>query len=133
MMQPHGVQSFAPQIWRRRFGRPLSAPGQRNSTAAFLTVCPMPQRSGIETRAQARTTSTQLDGAGFAALLSLFNIGGRIGWASLSDYIGRKRTYFIFFALGILLYSSAPFAGRTARLHRKPMTSKPASTYIVTL
>jgi MFS family permease len=52
-------------------------------------------------------------GAGFAALLSLFNIGGRIAWASLSDYIGRKRTYFIFFALGMLLYSSAPFAGRT--------------------
>jgi MFS family permease len=52
-------------------------------------------------------------GAGFAALLSLFNIAGRIGWASFSDYIGRKRTYFIFFALGFLLYSSAPFAGRT--------------------
>jgi MFS family permease len=55
-------------------------------------------------------------GAGFAALLSLFNIGGRIGWASLSDYIGRKRTYFVFFALGILLYSSAPFAGRTGHV-----------------
>jgi MFS family permease len=55
-------------------------------------------------------------GAGFAALLSLFNIGGRIGWASLSDYIGRKRTYFIFFALGILLYSSAPFAGRAGHV-----------------
>jgi MFS family permease len=46
-------------------------------------------------------------------LLSLFNIGGRIGWASFSDYIGRKRTYFTFFALGIALYSLAPFAGRT--------------------
>src|SRR5688572_5892980 len=52
-------------------------------------------------------------GAGFAALLSLFNIGGRIGWASFSDYIGRKRTYFVFFALGFALYSLAPFAGRT--------------------
>jgi len=52
-------------------------------------------------------------GAGFAALLSLFNIAGRIGWASFSDYIGRKRTYFTFFALGFLLYSTAPFAGRT--------------------
>jgi MFS family permease len=52
-------------------------------------------------------------GAGFAALLSLFNIAGRIGWASFSDYLGRKRTYFIFFALGFLLYSMAPFAGRT--------------------
>jgi MFS family permease len=55
-------------------------------------------------------------GAGFAALLSLFNIGGRIGWASLSDYLGRKRTYFIFFALGILLYSLAPLAGQTGQV-----------------
>jgi MFS family permease len=55
-------------------------------------------------------------GAGFAALLSLFNIAGRIGWASFSDYIGRKRTYFIFFALGILLYSSAPTAGRAGNV-----------------
>jgi len=32
-------------------------------------------------------------------LLSLFNIAGRIGWASLSDRIGRQATYFIFFSL----------------------------------
>jgi MFS family permease len=51
-------------------------------------------------------------GAAFAALLSVFNIAGRIGWASLSDYIGRKRTYAIFFALGTVLYAAAPFAGR---------------------
>jgi MFS family permease len=51
-------------------------------------------------------------GAGFAALLSLFNIAGRIFWASLSDYLGRKRTYFIFFTLGMLLYAFAPTAGR---------------------
>ena len=51
-------------------------------------------------------------GAGFAALLSLFNIAGRIFWASLSDYLGRKRTYFIFFTLGTLLYAFAPTAGR---------------------
>ena len=48
--------------------------------------------------------------AGFAGLLSLFNIGGRFFWASTSDYIGRKMTYFTFFALGIALYASAPWA-----------------------
>src|SRR5580704_1376788 len=47
--------------------------------------------------------------AGFAGLLSLFNIGGRFFWASLSDYIGRKNTYYTFFILGIVLYASAPF------------------------
>ena len=55
-------------------------------------------------------------GASFAALLSLFNIGGRIIWASLSDYIGRKRTYFIFFALGAGLYASVPSAGRSGQV-----------------
>jgi MFS family permease len=48
--------------------------------------------------------------AGFTGLLSLFNIGGRFFWASLSDGIGRKATYYTFFVLGILLYLSAPWA-----------------------
>ncbi len=46
--------------------------------------------------------------AGFTALLSLFNIGGRFFWASLSDRLGRKTTYVIFFVLGGLLYASVP-------------------------
>jgi Major Facilitator Superfamily. len=50
--------------------------------------------------------------AGFTGLLSLFNILGRICWASLSDYIGRKITYFTFFTLGMALYASGPFAGQ---------------------
>lgn len=49
--------------------------------------------------------------AAFAGLLSLFNIAGRIMWASFSDYIGRKATYYTFFVLGIALYASAPSAG----------------------
>ncbi|WPP04815.1 OFA family MFS transporter [Methylocella tundrae] len=46
--------------------------------------------------------------AGFVGLLSLFNIGGRFVWASLSDKLGRKTTYFTFFGLGIVLYALAP-------------------------
>ena len=46
--------------------------------------------------------------AGFAALLSLFNIGGRFFWASLSDRMGRKVTYVVFFVLGGVLYLSVP-------------------------
>jgi MFS family permease len=48
--------------------------------------------------------------AGFTGLISLFNIGGRFFWASLSDYIGRKNTYYTFFLLGIALYAGAPWA-----------------------
>jgi MFS family permease len=47
---------------------------------------------------------------GFTGLLSLFNIGGRFFWASLSDYIGRKNTYYAFFLIGIVLYAAAPWA-----------------------
>ncbi len=43
-------------------------------------------------------------GAGFVGLISLFNIFGRIVWASSSDALGRKVTYFIFFTLGAALY-----------------------------
>jgi MFS family permease len=50
-------------------------------------------------------------GAAFAGLLSLFNILGRFFWASLSDYLGRKPTYALFFALGFVLYAAAPSAG----------------------
>ena len=49
--------------------------------------------------------------AGFTGLLSLFNIAGRIAWASSSDRLGRKTTYTLFFALGFLLYASAPASG----------------------
>jgi MFS family permease len=48
---------------------------------------------------------------GFVGLLSLFNMGGRFFWSSVSDYIGRKPTYFIFFALGAGLYFFLPQTG----------------------
>jgi MFS family permease len=54
--------------------------------------------------------------AGFTGLLSLFNILGRFFWASLSDYIGRKGTYFVFFVLGIVLYASVPTLGHAGQV-----------------
>jgi MFS family permease len=50
--------------------------------------------------------------AGFVGLLSLFNMGGRFFWASLSDKIGRKATYACFFVLGPAMYALVPFAGQ---------------------
>jgi MFS family permease len=49
--------------------------------------------------------------AGFVGLLSLFNMGGRFFWASVSDFIGRKPTYFLFFAAGAVLYFFVPQTG----------------------
>jgi MFS family permease len=50
--------------------------------------------------------------AGFVGLLSLFNMAGRFFWSSISDRLGRKATYAIFFLLGPALYAAVPLAGR---------------------
>ncbi len=47
--------------------------------------------------------------ATYVLMISVFNMIGRFFWASTSDYIGRKNTYYIFFVLGILLYLSIPY------------------------
>jgi hypothetical protein len=49
--------------------------------------------------------------AGFVSLLSIFNMVGRFFWSSASDYIGRKRTYMVFFGLGAALYVAVPLVG----------------------
>ena len=48
-------------------------------------------------------------GGGFAGLLSLFNMGGRFVWSSVSDYTGRKVVYCIYFLLGAILYCAIPY------------------------
>src|SRR3954466_6403770 len=48
---------------------------------------------------------------GFVALLSLFNMGGRFIWSSLSDYTGRKTIYVVYLLLGAVLYCLIHFAG----------------------
>jgi MFS family permease len=54
---------------------------------------------------------TPVAAAGFVGLMSLFNMGGRFFWASMSDLMGRKTTYAVFFLLGIVLYSLVPLSG----------------------
>jgi MFS family permease len=39
-------------------------------------------------------------------------MAGRFFWASASDYIGRKNTYFTFFVLGAILYALVPYTGK---------------------
>jgi MFS family permease len=54
--------------------------------------------------------------AGFVGLLSLANMAGRFAWSSLSDAIGRRRTYMAYFALGAVLYASVPATGRVGNV-----------------
>jgi MFS family permease len=58
---------------------------------------------------EALTAAAAAVGAGFVGLISLFNIFGRFAWATSSDKLGRKRTYYIFFILGALMYCAATY------------------------
>jgi hypothetical protein len=78
--------------------------------------------AGIGVLGVARTMITEIFGsslpdtvntsfaATYVVLISAFNMVGRFIWASASDYIGRRNTYWIFFVLGIALYLSIPVA-----------------------
>ena len=56
---------------------------------------------------------TAAEAANFVLLLSLFNLAGRFIWASGSDYIGRRNTYTLFFAVQFVLFLTVPgIAGR---------------------
>ena len=80
--------------------------------------------AGIGVLGVAKTMMTEIFGttlpktvnANFAAsyvlMISLFNMGGRFFWASVSDYIGRKTTFTIFFVCGITLYLSIPYTAQ---------------------
>ena len=59
---------------------------------------------------------TAASAAGFVGLLSLANMSGRFLWSSLSDLIGRRRTYMIFFAVGATLYAAVPTTGRAGNV-----------------
>tara|TARA_Y100000588_G_scaffold196347_1_gene210437 strand:+ start:28 stop:1713 length:1686 start_codon:yes stop_codon:yes gene_type:complete len=77
--------------------------------------------AGIGVLAVAKTMMTEIFGttlpeivdlnfaATYVLMISVFNMLGRLFWASTSDYIGRKNTYLLFFSFGILLYCSIPF------------------------
>ncbi len=58
---------------------------------------------------EAMTAAAAAVGAGFVGLISLFNIFGRFAWATSSDKLGRKLTYFIFFILGAIMYCTASY------------------------
>jgi MFS family permease len=52
----------------------------------------------------------------FVQMMSVANMGGRFAWASASDYLGRQRTYLIFFTLGMLLYASIPLISKQSNV-----------------
>jgi MFS family permease len=66
---------------------------------------------------EAQKKVTAAVAAGFVGLLSLFNIGGRFFWSSISDHLGRKTTYAVMLALGAALFGAlAPWSATAAIL-----------------
>ena len=59
---------------------------------------------------------TPAEAASFVGLLSLANMMGRFVWSSISDYIGRRATYAIFFLFGATLYSLVPSTGHAGSI-----------------
>lgn len=58
--------------------------------------------------AQEYAGMTAVAAATMVGIMGLFNGGGRIGWASFSDLIGRPNMYTIFFSLQIIAYFLLP-------------------------
>ncbi|MDE1922125.1 MAG: OFA family MFS transporter [Gammaproteobacteria bacterium] len=65
----------------------------------------------IATLTPAQKAAIAASAAGLVGLISLFNSLGRLFWASISDFIGRKLTYTAFFVLGMILYATMPTLG----------------------
>ena len=60
----------------------------------------------------------------YVLMISVFNMIGRIFWASMSDFYRKKTTYFIFFTLGIILYLSIPYSAKAVSIN-------PVVTYLL--
>ncbi len=88
-----GVISMASPMLQDVFGAKLIGV----DSLAALTLS---QKAGIAAAA-----------AGLVGLISLFNSLGRLFWASMSDHIGRKMTYTVFFVLGMGVYMLLPVLG----------------------
>jgi MFS family permease len=59
---------------------------------------------------------TALEAGLFVSLISVFNACGRIFWASMSDFIGRRATYLTFFAVQFFLFLVIPRLAADGRI-----------------
>lgn len=58
--------------------------------------------------AQEKAGMTAAAAATLVGIMGFFNGGGRIGWASLSDYLGRSNVFTIFFVVQCILFMVLP-------------------------
>jgi OFA family oxalate/formate antiporter-like MFS transporter len=58
--------------------------------------------------AQEQVGMTAVAAAAMVGLMGLFNGAGRIGWASISDYLGRENVFILFFAVQLAIFLVLP-------------------------
>lgn len=76
----------------------------------FINItCGIAILSAAKPLAQESIGLSVTEAAALVGVLGLFNGLGRIGWASVSDYIGRPNTYTTFFVLQIILFALLPY------------------------
>lgn len=124
-------KGWKPQGWGPSAHRPKLASGQVNAKNAIKTwsfwmlwiVLFTNVTAGIGILENAKPMIEDLfpavsaaAAAGFVGLLSLANMGGRIGWSSASDFIGRKRVYMIFLGVGAIAYTLVATVGPKSML-----------------
>ncbi|MCV9885942.1 L-lactate MFS transporter [Metabacillus halosaccharovorans] len=75
----------------------------------FINVtCGIAILSAAKPLAEESIGLTTAEAATLVGILGIFNGLGRLGWASISDYIGRPNTYTTFFVLQIVLFALLP-------------------------
>lgn len=84
-----------------------------DETKLSKQTCASGFRTGRRQRTRRCFQPSTSAATGFLGVLCLSNIGGCFFWASISDTIGRKNTYTLFFALGPVLYPLVPFTEST--------------------
>jgi OFA family oxalate/formate antiporter-like MFS transporter len=76
----------------------------------FINVtCGIAILSATSPMAQESIGLTATQAAALVGILGIFNGLGRLGWATVSDYIGRPNTYTAFFAIQLVLFAILPF------------------------
>lgn len=75
----------------------------------FINVtCGIAILSAAKPLAEESIGLTTAEAAALVGILGIFNGLGRIGWASISDFIGRPNTYTTFFVFQIVLFAVLP-------------------------
>lgn len=74
--------------------------------------------AGLSIISDAKAIASELGGASailasiFVVLLAIANAGGRLGWATLSDYIGPRNVFLTMFLIQAVLFLLIPLVGR---------------------